>query len=87
MGKPIEQMDIRRAFSTTVRRLRARKGLAQEALAYAADVDRGYMGALERGRSTPTLDIVFRLLPHLEVDFVQFAVEFQASLKRGRKPS
>jgi XRE family transcriptional regulator, regulator of sulfur utilization len=85
MGKPVEQMEIRRAFSMTVRALRSKKGIAQETLAYEADVDRGYMGALERCQSTPTLDIVFRLLPHLGVDFVEFATEFQANLKRAKR--
>ncbi|MGA7409721.1 MAG: helix-turn-helix transcriptional regulator [Bryobacteraceae bacterium] len=79
--------ELRIAFGKTVRALRKEKGLAQEALAHMAGVDRGYMGGLERGEHTPTLDTLFKLLPHLGVDFAGFAAILQANLKRGkRKP-
>ena len=84
-GGEKEREDIRRAFALTVRSLRKKAELAQEALAHAAGVDRRYMGALERGENTPTLDLIFKLLPHLEVDFVQFAAEFQTNLKKVRR--
>lgn len=81
----LERQNIRRAFALTVRSLRRRKGIAQETLAYDAGVDRGYMGALERATSTPTLEIIFRLLPELGVNFVEFACEFETHLKRVRQ--
>jgi transcriptional regulator with XRE-family HTH domain len=86
MPKPLDRNEIRRAFAVTVRELRAQKAISQEGLAYAAGVDRGYMGALERGASTPTLDTVFRLLPALGVNFVEFAVALTKNLdKRSRR--
>lgn len=81
MPKPLDRNDIRRAFAATVRELRSRRDIAQEKLAYEAGVDRGYMGALERAVSTPTLDTIFKLLPVLDVDFVSFAGEFIIQLK------
>ena len=77
--------DIRRAFSITIRDLRSKKGIAQEALALEALVARGYMGTLERGESTPTLETIFKLLPQLDIDFVQFAELLQANLKRAKR--
>lgn len=85
MPKPLDRNDIRMAFAATIRELRARRGLAQERLAYEAGVDRGYMGTLERCESTPTLDIIYRLLPHLGVDFVQFATLFELNLRRPKR--
>ena len=83
--KEKETEEIRQAFALTVKTLRKGRGLAQEALAHAAGVDRRYMGALERGQNTPTLDTIFKLLPQLNVDFVQFAAEFQSNLKKFRR--
>jgi transcriptional regulator with XRE-family HTH domain len=77
--------NVRRAFSMTIRDLRLLKGVAQETLALEAEVDRGYMGTLERGESTPTLDTIFKLLPQLDIDFVQFAALFEVNLKRARR--
>lgn len=79
--------DIRRAFGMTVRTLRKRLGIAQEALAYDSGVDRAHMGALERGEWTPTLETIFKLLPHLKVNFVEFAAEFLTQLKKHKKHS
>ena len=86
MPKPLDRNEIRRAFAVTIRELRAQKEIAQETLAYTAGVDRGYMGALERGAGTPTLDTVFKLLPVLDVNFVEFAVALTKNLnKRPRR--
>lgn len=79
--------DIRRAFGMTVRTLRKRLGIAQEALAYDSGVDRAHMGALERGEWTPTLETIFKLLPYLKVDLVEFSAELQGNLKKRTKHS
>jgi XRE family transcriptional regulator, regulator of sulfur utilization len=49
------------AFGETVRRLRTPLGLSQEALAMLANIDRAYMGGLERGTHVPSLDMVVRI--------------------------
>ena len=43
-------------FGETVRALREAKEIAQE-----AEMDRSYLGKVERGEKQPSLDIVFRL--------------------------
>jgi DNA-binding XRE family transcriptional regulator len=42
--------------------------MSQESLAADADVDRKYVQLLEKGTSTPSLDIFFRLTHALKID-------------------
>lgn len=55
------------AFGDAVRRLRAEKGLSQEALAFAAEIERGYLGRVERGDSVPALLVIARIARALGV--------------------
>lgn len=83
MQKPPSRVWVRRAFGKTLRRLRLRAGIAQEALALDAGIGRSYMGRLERGLSNPTIEMTLRLLPSLHVSFPEFAQEFDRNLRRG----
>jgi transcriptional regulator with XRE-family HTH domain len=67
---------IRAAFGRTLRDLRLRTGISQEQTALEAGVDRGYMSGLERGKHSPSLETIYRLLPVLGINFVDFAAEF-----------
>jgi transcriptional regulator with XRE-family HTH domain len=69
----------------TVRALRLRAGLSQEALALEAGVGRAYMSALERGLHNPTIGMAYRLLPYLKVSFAEFAAEFERNLRVARR--
>jgi transcriptional regulator with XRE-family HTH domain len=84
MGKPPARREIRRAFANTVRVLRRKAGIAQEQLALNAGIDRTYMSALEREIHSPTLETVYKLLPHLGVTFAEFAKVFERHLKSGK---
>lgn len=55
-----------------LRRIRVRRGLSQEALAADANVDRSYVGRLERGIENPTVNILERLASCLNVALVEF---------------
>lgn len=48
-------------------RIRVKPGLSQERLAYDADVDRSYVGGLERQEENPTVDVLDRLAKTLGV--------------------
>jgi transcriptional regulator with XRE-family HTH domain len=50
-----------RAFGRAVREARGRHGLSQEALGFAAELHRNYVGAIERGEINPTLRVIFKL--------------------------
>ena len=49
-----------------------KKGLSQERLAYDSDVDRAYVGGLERQEENPTVDVMERLAKTLQVPLSQF---------------
>ena len=46
---------IKTTFGKRVRKLRTAKGLSQEALALACDLDRTYIGGIERGERNVSL--------------------------------
>ena len=60
-------MGIRTTFSENLRRLRAEKGMSQEALAHSAGLDRTYISSIEREVYAASLDVVDRLAQSLNV--------------------
>lgn len=48
-------------FGQTLRQLRERKGWSQEALAEHADLNRSYVGELERGQAIPSLSTLEKI--------------------------
>ncbi|MBD3778637.1 MULTISPECIES: helix-turn-helix transcriptional regulator [unclassified Cellulomonas] len=60
--------ELQRVVGEQVRRVRAERGLSQEALADALGVHRTYLGAVERGERNLTLRTVERLADRLAVD-------------------
>lgn len=55
------------AFGLVVRSMREERGIAQDAFALAAGVDRSYYGKLERGQRQPSLGILLRVSTALGV--------------------
>jgi len=55
------------SFGTTVRQLREQRGWSQEALAEQADLNRSYVGELERGQAIPSLLTLKKLSMALDV--------------------
>lgn len=60
-------MDLKETFAANLRRLRHEKGISQEALAYAADINRTYVSKLEKGLCYPGLEIIGKLADELGV--------------------
>ena len=54
-------------FGVRIRTLRQQKGLSQEELAHRADIDRTYMGGVERGERNIGLVNVKRIADALEI--------------------
>lgn len=65
-------LDRRRAFGDRVRELRRERGLSQEGLAHIADLDRTYVGGVERGLGNISLDNIHKLANALKVDISTF---------------
>lgn len=54
-------------FGRRIKTLRKERGLTQENLADLIEVDRSYMGFVERGERNPTLDKIARIAKALKV--------------------
>jgi transcriptional regulator with XRE-family HTH domain len=75
-------MDLRDIFATNLRRLRNAKGLAQDDLAYEAEVSRSYLSQLEKGAFYASLKIVGKLADALGVEPAEL---LRLPPKRGRR--
>ena len=62
----------RERVAWNIRRLRVGRGLSQEALAADAEVDRSYVGRLERAAENPTVGLLDRLASVLDADISEF---------------
>lgn len=51
-----------------VRSLRKARGLTQEALAHAAEIDTRYVGGIERGEENPTVAVLARIASVLGIE-------------------
>lgn len=65
-------MSLREIVARNLRRLRQAKGLSQEELADRADINRNYVGMLERQEHAATIDMLEKLASVLDVDPVEF---------------
>ena len=63
----VEEREIKSRFGAQVRRLRVSNGLSQEALALACELDRTYIGGVERGERNISLLNIYRLASALNV--------------------
>src|SRR4051794_17972009 len=68
-------MEGRRLVAWNLRRIRVSRGLSQEKLAVDAEIDRAYLGRLERERENPTVGLLDRLGDALSVHISAFFVE------------
>jgi len=60
-------MNVRAQFGLAMQRLRRARGLSQEDVAGISEIDRAYVGRLERGQANPTLLMLARLADAFEV--------------------
>jgi transcriptional regulator with XRE-family HTH domain len=65
-------MRLRETVARNLRRLRQAQGLSQEELADRADINRNYVGMLEREQHAATIDMLEKLADVLDVDPVEF---------------
>ena len=86
-------MNGRALVAWNLRRIRVKRGLSQERLAYDAGVDRSYVGCLERREENPTVDVLERLAKTLGIGIAELFKEPRKGslppkpLPSGRRPS
>lgn len=61
-------MTINKQLGYRIRYLRTQKNMSIEALALEAEINRNYLGDLERGTRNPTLIILNKIAKALDVD-------------------
>ena len=76
-----------RVFSQILRRRRLDRGLSQEALSELAEVDRTYVGLLERGKRSPGLEVAKRLATGLGVPLTDLIAETESQMPAPRATS
>jgi len=69
-----------RAFGETVRAVRVEDGIAQEALAHLAGIERSHMGKIERGEHMPTLALVLKIARALNRSAGELVLDMEARL-------
>ena len=67
-------MDVKERVGWNLRRLRVEKGMSQDHLAYAAEVERAYVGYLERGKRNTTINTLQKQATILEHDISELFV-------------
>ena len=65
-------MSLRERVARNLRQLRHAKGLSQEELCSRANLDRNYVGKLEREENAATTDTLEKLAVALGVDAIEF---------------
>ncbi|OJY68368.1 MULTISPECIES: helix-turn-helix transcriptional regulator [unclassified Rhizobium] len=86
-------MDARQRVALNLRRIRVMRGISQDNLALEANVERAYVGYLERGNKNPTVVTLEKIADALSCDISEFFVPVADDigevkpLKSGRKSS
>ncbi len=65
-----------------IRRYRAVRGMSQETLAFASEINPTYLGRLERGEKCPTVDTLYKLSSGLKIplsELLDISAEIQPS--------
>lgn len=61
-------MTINKQLGYRIRYLRQQKGMSIEALSLEAEINRNYLGDLERGMRNPTIEIINKIAKALQID-------------------
>ncbi|ATU63324.1 helix-turn-helix domain-containing protein [Piscinibacter gummiphilus] len=77
--------DVARLLGQVIRSAREVQGIAQDAFALRAGIDRSYYGKLERGERQPTVGLLLRIGRALEIPASELLAHLELNL-RGSKP-
>lgn len=84
-GRPVGattfDAELAQAFGAVVRAQRTGQGIAQEALANLAGIERSHMGKIERGEHMPTLAILFKIARGLRCESAELVAQTEHRLE------
>ena len=78
--------EVRGAFGLRIRHLRTQQGISQENLAHLADMDRTYVGGIERGILNPSLRNIAKLAWTLGVEVERLFSDLDVPMHRKPGP-
>jgi transcriptional regulator with XRE-family HTH domain len=64
-------MSLGETVALNIRRIRLERGLSQEELASLVNINRNYVGMIERQENSPTIDMIERIAKALQVNPVE----------------
>ena len=65
------ELDINKIFDKRIELLRKKQNLSQEELAFRCELHRTYIGAIERGEKSPTLNTIEKIANGLNVEIIE----------------
>jgi len=83
----VDSADLSERFGGAVRRLREQHGWSQEQLAWRAEVNRSYLGEVERAAVMPSLAVAAKLAGALEVALSRLIADCESDDVQGGGPA
>lgn len=77
----MNNQQITEIFGDVVRETRKSKGISQEKLAQLAEIDRAYMGKIERGQAKPSFPTILSISKALGVKASDLVKAFEKKIK------
>ena len=74
---------LEKSLGIVLRRLRAKKGLSQEAFGFEVNLHRTYISQLERGLKSPSLNTLSRICRTLKVTISELLLIVEREEKKG----
>lgn len=65
------EINVNKAFGRRVAELRKKAGFSQEKFAFQCNIDRTYIGTIERGEKSPTLNTIQKIAQALNMPLCQ----------------
>ncbi len=65
------KLDVNKIFGKRIEFLRKKQNLSQEELAFKCELHRTYIGAIERGEKSPTLNTMEKIANGLNIEIVE----------------
>jgi transcriptional regulator with XRE-family HTH domain len=70
-------MDIKHRLGIIIKKLRKDKSISQEELALLADIDRTYVGDIEKGERNISIDVLEKLANTLEISMSEIFTQIE----------